>query len=960
MALPPGYELDKPAGGLPAGYTLDTPSTSKQEPTIGPRPTHGSWATALDPHNDNPLLPSNALDLVQGIGSGINKTGYTLGDAFTRGTNALSRKLGVPERFMSTPAMSDPEIRPLTQPPPSLSGKIGHYVEQAAEFLTPGGAVSKGAKAIEAASAGSKFAPAINSFGRALLESGAAGAVSGVQSGGDPNAIKSGMEAGFAAPAIANAAGAMLGKVASPFTPTPSAGAAAAKELNIPTLPSESAATGTWGRRMLERFLMNRALGREPFYSFKATQNQAAQGAASEVAGKLGESAPPAATGAAVGGAMAGQDQTALTGLAKAEADRVGALNADSIAQARAATTRNSDLARQATGANAQLESESAKAAAGANADALAKSKATSMLSGDLSQQAQGANTQLESMRTAAKSRVLNNLSDISDQVGPSLPHEQVGQGAQAAFKDSAQAFKAQAHQLYSAIDQATGNSAIDLSPIKDWMLKLRQDLSGFGGATASLKGLDVAKIIETADRWGKAPTVVSFSDASDALSALKSIGRENSSLINSRFPGAIKSLTSKLESQMQEAAGKAGVLDQYKQANAFYRQGATLFNESKVADLMDKNPEQLSSAIWRPNSITDVRDVHTALSSHLDVWQTVQRRGVEDLFERSMKNGELDGVKLRTEWSKLGKPVQEELVGKENWEAFDNNTKNLHSVSKPVVPFEVPKAQTPAPGMVKPKPISPFEAPSSTPVTPKLEKPNSVSLDLTSQQKSLRVLAAAHPEKLAENLTTKGAETLWPELQKSLSDNPALLNQVRRQSFESLVTRSLGQNLPDGSAVLNNKSLVKNWRELGPHVQSHIAGDQLPEVNRLMSAMNVIDLTKLPTLHNAIYGGVLDPAAITGGLVDLFKFGDWKGGAMAAGWMIAPKYMAKAFTTPGGVKWMTEGLSVPANSQAVLNWMAKGAAYTGLAVNNANHSLTPPPNAKQGGNRSLPAPPKP
>lgn len=932
MPLPPGYELEKQATGLPAGYTLEQPVGEKHDATLPGRPVGAGDVAGARQY------------LEQRYGPNTEPLGFW--GTLKQGVSGLVKSLTAPPGpgEIQTPPTGGPGVGQLAGMAPTQRVLGGMW----------SGAKHEAGRTVEEARAGHPIEAAGHGLATVLPGVGPAAAHAGEEfaqgnpAGGAAESLM--LLAPFALPSVLRAT---ASKVAKPFGTELSEGATAAREAGIPTLPSESAATGTWGRRMLERFLMNRALGREPFYNFKAVQNQMAQQAAEAIGGKMGLPAPPAVTGAGVGETLAGQDTTALTGLAKAEANRVGALNADALAQSRATNVRTADLARQTTGANAQLESESAKAAAQANEEALAHSRSATTLSGDLSRQAQGANAQLDTARTAARARSLNDLSDLSEQVGPTLPHEQVGQGAQASFKDSAQAFKAQAHELYSAIDQATGGTIIDLSPIKTWMMRLRQDLSGIGGATAALKGQDVAKLIETADRWGKAPMSATFADASDVLSALKSVGREYSGLINSRYPGVIKSLTTKLESQMQEAAGKAGVLDQYKQANTFYRQGAQLFNESKVADLMDKNPEQLSSAIWRPNSITDVRDVHTALSSHPDVWQTVQRRGVEDLFERSMKAGELDAGKLQSEWTKLGKPVQEELVGKENWKAFDGKIRGFSEVSKPVEPLEVPGAKVVAPTLEKPKPISPFEAPSSAPSTPKLEKPQPVSLDLTPQQKSLRVLASTHPEKLAENLTSRGAETLWPELQKSLSDNPALLNQVRRQSFESLVSRSLGQNMPDGSAVLNNKSLVKNWRELGPHVQSHIAGDQLADVNKLMSALNVIDLTKLPTLHNAIYGGVLDPAAVSAGLGDMIFRGDWRGGAAAAGWMLAPKYMARAMTSPAGIKWMTQGLTVPADAQSVLNWMTKGAAYTGLAVGSSQQHGLPAPPAK-----GLPAPP--
>jgi hypothetical protein len=96
-------------------------------------------------------------------------------------------------------------------PPPSLAGKIGHYGEQAAEFLIPGGAVSKGAKAVEGVTEGMRAAPLLRTAARAGMEGISAAGVE-VAHGGSADDIKRAGELGLVAPV----AGAALGAVKKP------------------------------------------------------------------------------------------------------------------------------------------------------------------------------------------------------------------------------------------------------------------------------------------------------------------------------------------------------------------------------------------------------------------------------------------------------------------------------------------------------------------------------------------------------------------------------------------------------------------------------------------------------------------------------------------------------------------------------------------------------------------------
>lgn len=193
MPLPQGYTLDQlPQSApprLPSGYTLDAP--------VG---------QAID--YDKPAEPSNLeklgtgiTDFGKGVGAGAAATVFHGGDLLRRATGQAR-------------IIDKPEVQEAMTAPDTLPGKAGKFTEQAAEFLVPGSAIARGAKVVEAGTAGMRMAPLLNTGAKAVLEGAGAAAVTGTQTGGDPQQMKrAAMTAGGVAAAIP-AANSLVGKVA--------------------------------------------------------------------------------------------------------------------------------------------------------------------------------------------------------------------------------------------------------------------------------------------------------------------------------------------------------------------------------------------------------------------------------------------------------------------------------------------------------------------------------------------------------------------------------------------------------------------------------------------------------------------------------------------------------------------------------------------------------------------------
>ncbi len=131
-------------------------------------------------------------DAVRGVGAGVIHTGT--------GLYNLARKIPGVGSVLPEPSN---EVRQAGTPPPSTAGKVGYGAEQVGEFMLPAGAVGRGAKAIEGATAGMRGAGLLNTAGRAALEGASAAGVTAAQTGGDAGQMaRAGTTAGAVSAAV--------------------------------------------------------------------------------------------------------------------------------------------------------------------------------------------------------------------------------------------------------------------------------------------------------------------------------------------------------------------------------------------------------------------------------------------------------------------------------------------------------------------------------------------------------------------------------------------------------------------------------------------------------------------------------------------------------------------------------------------------------------------------------------
>lgn len=146
--------------------------------TNAPKPGGEDWFARNAPLPAKPGggVIDTAADIAAGIGKGVASTVFHGGDIIRRATGM--------ERVIERP-----EVRAITQPS-GTAQKVGYGIEQAGEFLLPGGAVTRLSQIGKAATAGMRGARALNIGTRAALEGIGAAGVAGVQSGGDLASIR--------------------------------------------------------------------------------------------------------------------------------------------------------------------------------------------------------------------------------------------------------------------------------------------------------------------------------------------------------------------------------------------------------------------------------------------------------------------------------------------------------------------------------------------------------------------------------------------------------------------------------------------------------------------------------------------------------------------------------------------------------------------------------------------------
>lgn len=164
----------------------------------------------------------------------------------------------------------------------------------------------------------------------------------------------------------------------------------------------------------------------------------------------------------------------------------------------------------------------------------------------------------------------------------------------------SHKAFSGAAKTLFNRIDQAVGQRFVDTAGIRVQSSKLIDELSGLGVEPSLISKLQGAGETSIGGA-GLQQTGLRFSEAQALRSDLLAVIRKSKDTISDKAVGRVKSIVGKLESEMESTARSAGgnVLDQWRKANRFWKEGIDTFNSKVIKDIVRKDPDAAVSSLF-------------------------------------------------------------------------------------------------------------------------------------------------------------------------------------------------------------------------------------------------------------------------------------------------------------------------------------------------------------------------
>jgi len=302
--------------------------------------------------------------------------------------------------------------------------------------------------------------------------------------------------------------------------------------------------------------------------------------------------------------------------------------------------------------------------------------------------------------KAAAVKAAEDSVSEFVDAMGPNIGILEIGDLVKNKVKSETTSFKAAARGKYAKLDRllgggekvslkATGEGSIIT---EEGDILLNEFLLPAPGITQAVHvdfrkskkfAEDLLEIESKTESTSQAKGVlrrhlargddVSFEDAqilrSDLLSISRMQGKEN-------IPGRAKSIAGKLakeiDSAMEKAAGKvSGEAKQaWREANAFYKEGATLFNDRLIVKMAKDDPGLVFNQLVRPGRSDTINKAKKIILSGEDgenIWKAVQGQFGQETIEKATNvgTGEVSGLKLLKEINKFGGTREGEALTK-------------------------------------------------------------------------------------------------------------------------------------------------------------------------------------------------------------------------------------------------------------------------------------------------------
>lgn len=333
----------------------------------------------------------------------------------------------------------------------------------------------------------------------------------------------------------------------------------------------------------------------------------------------------------------------------------------------------------------------------------------------------EGAQSDARKTAATAVETSLKKLDSTLTHPGTLHPPVAAGEASQAGLQMSHQVFKQEDNNLYRKVDQelaklvkkvqvpnppgpATGlfdvagkpipprqtfsikdqGLQVEMKPLRLYMDRVLKQIQEIAPTLQGLAGQDKS-LISFANAIKNLPDAVSFENANVLRGNLLGELRKISDLLPGKFKGLEKTVEKLLDRQMEATASKGGapVLAAWRRANQFHAAGARVFQDSIVADLVNKNisPENVFKKLG-PDQVTDAHAIMEGFTKYLQ-YATPAEKVALNRTRNVFRQGYMSGM-FKDAVAKLGQG-----------ESFD--LKSVMTKNKPVLDVLLsgdPKAQ--------------------------------------------------------------------------------------------------------------------------------------------------------------------------------------------------------------------------------------------------------------------------
>jgi len=168
------------------------------------------------------------------------------------------------------------------------------------------------------------------------------------------------------------------------------------------------------------------------------------------------------------------------------------------------------------------------------------------------------------------------------------------------AITESSIAFRAAGKTLFDRIDQTVGTGFVNTAGIRRLADDIIDELSGLNVEPSLIKSLrEAGETTLGPDALQR--TGLRFSEAQGLRSDLLAVTRKSGNVISDKSTGRINRLLKILEREMEITAKSAGpkVLQQWRRANKFWKDGLDTFNAKVIRDIMNKDPDAAVATLF-------------------------------------------------------------------------------------------------------------------------------------------------------------------------------------------------------------------------------------------------------------------------------------------------------------------------------------------------------------------------